>query len=121
MTSRAASVKDGRRSLDPPPDLPPGHALTDASTASSWQAPTIRKTQNQPTPNGCYDCRHAFAVSRLAAPEVCVFSCALFEKGRREGRAPAGTRWPLCDQMHTQMHNGKQVGRTNPAFPARMV
>ncbi|MCJ9705974.1 hypothetical protein, partial [Bradyrhizobium sp. SHOUNA76] len=28
------------------PGLPPGHALTDASTASSWQAQAIRTAQN---------------------------------------------------------------------------
>jgi hypothetical protein len=39
-------------------------------------------------------------------------------KGRREGRAPAGTRDPCATEMHTGWTTG-DAGR--PAFPARMV
>jgi hypothetical protein len=38
VTSRAAAVKDGRRSPEPHMHLPPGHALTAASTASILKA-----------------------------------------------------------------------------------
>ncbi|RXH35886.1 hypothetical protein XH99_09280 [Bradyrhizobium nanningense] len=42
--------------------------------------------------------RHIFAFSRLISPELCSLRCSLGEKGRREGRAPAGTRGPVCEQ-----------------------
>ena len=55
MTSRAAAVKDGRRSPDPRMSLPPGHALTAASTMSSWLGRTIGKEPETQAPfNGCY-------------------------------------------------------------------
>ena len=55
MTSRAAAVKDGRRSAEPDMPPPPGHALTDASTASSWPGRMIgKKPETQPPFNGCY-------------------------------------------------------------------
>ena len=41
------------------------------------------------------------------------------QKGRREGRAPAGTRQdPRAEQMHTQC-TGETQGSRNQAFPAR--
>jgi hypothetical protein len=63
-------------------------------------------------------CSHAFASSRRASPELCFQLATHFEKGRREGRAPAGTRDPCAGKMHTGWITGV-AGR--PAFPARMV
>src|SRR5690242_704880 len=50
MTPRAAAVKDGRRSLVPHTHLPPGHALTAASTASI----SGRLRRSASPFNGCY-------------------------------------------------------------------
>ncbi len=43
-------------------------------------------------------------------------------KGRREGRAPAGTLGPSCDENAHAMHNGStgEAGK-RPAFPARCL
>lgn len=61
---------------------------------------------------------HVSASSRCVHPSF-VVSFARFEtKGRREGRAPAGTRDPCAVEMHTGWTTGV-AGR--PAFPARMV
>src|SRR5262245_32383406 len=40
-------------------------------------------------------------------------------RGRREGRALAGTRGPLCANALRQLHSGIQGSRDIPAFPAQ--
>jgi hypothetical protein len=74
------------------------------------------------TRNGQYASRpgreHGLASSRQVLPEPCSVTSPSEAKGRREGRAPAGTRDPCALEMHTGWITG-DAGR--PAFPARMV
>jgi hypothetical protein len=60
--------------------------------------------------------RFPVLAARLARALLC--RRALLDKGRREGRAPAGTRDPVCNK---RARGGPQVSRDIPAFPARMV
>ena len=43
------------------------------------------------------------------------------ERGRREGRVPAGTHGPLCEGLRTRAQRNLQGSRDNPAFPAQWV
>jgi hypothetical protein len=63
--------------------------------------------------------RHTFALSRLVSPELCFVASPSIERGRREGRAPAGTRGPLCEVAVRNLHSGIQVKPQRPAFPAQ--
>jgi len=57
----------------------------------------------------CND-KHGFASSRLISPELCLVASPSFERGRREGREPAGTRGPLCEltvRKRAQRHTGE--------------
>ena len=65
------------------------------------------------------NCRHTSAFSRPVLPELFPISLTLFSRrGRREGRAPAGTRGP-CARTCTRVDH--RLNRDIPAFPARMV
>ncbi|MGY3037296.1 hypothetical protein ACVIIV_006466 [Bradyrhizobium sp. USDA 4354] len=62
--------------------------------------------------------RHGCSSSRLVSPELC-YPHPPLSKGRREGRAPAGTRSPACaNEARTGWTTGVPQ---RPAFPARMV
>ena len=60
---------------------------------------------------------HAFAFSRRVSPEPCRLLPPLSQQGRREGRAPAGTRSPACAKRTRTGWTTGDAGR--PAFPAR--
>jgi hypothetical protein len=60
-----------------------------------------------------------FPFSRHIVPELCGSCRPQKCRGRREGRAPAGTRGPLCESCVTkaaQRHTGEAK---RPAFPAQ--
>ncbi len=80
-----------------------------AMTECVWWRIYFQLTSQLPTQLPVLAAHFARALLRLAA---------LLEKGRREGRAPAGTRDPCAGKMHTGWITG-DAGR--PAFPARMV
>jgi hypothetical protein len=61
----------------------------------------------------------SFAFSRHDPPELCGIHCPRKRRGRREGRVPAGTRGPLCEdalRRAAQRHTGEAK---HPAFPAQ--
>ena len=43
------------------------------------------------------------------SPELCLIASPSNERGRREDRAPAGTRGPLCEVAVKNLHSGIQV------------
>ena len=51
-------------------------------------------------------------------PRLALRSCPREIRGRREGRAPAGTRGPCAEEVHRANH---RYSRDIPALPARMV
>jgi hypothetical protein len=53
------------------------------------------------------------------SPELCLVASPSNERGRREDRAPAGTRGPLCEVAVKNLHSGIQVKPKRPAFPAQ--
>jgi len=63
--------------------------------------------------------RHTFASSRHISPELCLVVSPSNKRGRREGRAPAGTRGPLCEVVVRNLHSGIQVKPKHPAIPAQ--
>src|SRR6266702_4873071 len=60
--------------------------------------------------------RHTFAFSRRVRPELCCVALPSSKQGRREGRAPAGTRRSVRWKMHTGWTTGSADRST---FPAR--
>ncbi|QBP25436.1 hypothetical protein Bdiaspc4_35295 [Bradyrhizobium diazoefficiens] len=63
--------------------------------------------------------RHDFASSRRISPELCSLHHTLQERGRREGRVPAGTHGPPCEgtrRKTAQRHTGEAQ---HTAFPAQ--
>ena len=56
------------------------------------------------------NCRHAFALSRLIAPELCFVVSPSIERGRREDRVPAGhPRSTVRRLRYKRLHSGIQV------------
>jgi len=59
-----------------------------------------------------------FAFSRRISPEFCSIVSPLLKQGRREGRAPAGTRNPCAMETHTGWTTGFAG---SPGLPCAMV
>ena len=77
------------------------------------------KRESAHSPHRHCERRRAAASSRRISPELCCLRYALQERGRREGRVPAGTRGPLCEacaKTAAQRHTGEAK---HPAFPAQ--
>ena len=69
--------------------------------------------------NSHLNCRHTSASSRRIPPELCLNSSPSSNRGRREGRVPAGTHGPLCAcsaMRNAQRHTGEAE---HTAFPAQ--
>jgi hypothetical protein len=60
--------------------------------------------------------RHTIAISRPVPPEFCFLASPSLKQGRREGRAPAGTRDPCAGK---NAHGLDHRSANRPAFPAR--
>ena len=76
-----------------------------------------RRSSRAMAPAAC--CRHAFTSSRRFRPSFAIRLMPSM-KGRREGRAPAGTRGPSCDEMHTQCTTDRQVKPKTSGLPCAM-
>jgi len=65
---------------------------------------------------------HGFASSRRISPELCLIASPSIGKGRREDRAPAGTRGPLCEGCATRSCTAAyRCSQDSPAFPAQWL
>ena len=63
--------------------------------------------------------RHTFARSRLTSPELCSVASSSIERGRREGREPAGSHGRLCARLAAlQSTGGKTTGQPETSRPS---
>jgi hypothetical protein len=69
-----------------------------------------------------FERRHTFAFSRRVSPELCIIASPSEIKGRREDRAPAGTRGPLRAKCAGENCTAAyRLSRKRPAFPAQWL